>query len=58
MDDLAPAPAQRTSDDGRLKAEDAFSPRKKAPKKVPLVPPKGKEAHTEGEPDHQLDVLA
>jgi len=58
MDDLAPAPAQRTSDDERLRPEEAFSPRKKAPKKVPPTPAKGEEVHPEGGPDHRLDVLA
>jgi len=58
MDDLAPAPAQRTSDEGGPRPEDLFSPRRKVPKKAPPVPAKDPEADPKSEPDHALDVLA
>ena len=58
MDDLAPAAAQRTSDDGGQK--ELFPARKKAPKKV--RPESAREpdtqSHPNPEPDHTLDVLA
>ena len=38
MDDLAPAPAQRTSDDGGRTPEQNFAARKKAVKKVQPAP--------------------
>ena len=41
MDDLAPAPAQRTSDDGGRTPEENLAARKKAVKKV--RPPAGRE---------------
>ncbi len=56
MDDLAPAPAQRPSDDGGLRPEAIFSPRKKAAKKPSAAPLK--DGDPENEPDHQLDVQA
>ena len=63
MDDLAPAPAQRTSDDGGRTPEGNFAARRKAVKKVQPVPaqtpdPEPEVAAPEPEPDHQLDVLA
>ena len=62
MDDLAPAPAQRTSDNGGRTPEQNFAARKKAVKKVPPTPaPKQDpepELAPEPESDHQLDVLA
>jgi len=64
MDDLAPAPTQRTSDDGGRR--ETFMARKKAVKKVQVAPaPKPEtepeltpEAEAEPEADHQLDLLA
>ena len=62
MDDLAPAPAQRTSDDGGRTPEHSLAARKKAAKKVQPVPAKKQEPEPElapePEPDHQLDLLA
>jgi hypothetical protein len=66
MDDLAPAPAQRTSDDGGRTPEQNFMARKKAVKKVPAAPARKQDAEPdlapEPEPDpefdHQLDLLA
>jgi len=58
MDDLAPAPAQRTSDDGGRRPEEVFSPRKKAPKKTQPMPAKKQDLEVKTEPDHTLDVLA
>ncbi len=62
MDDLAPAPAQRTSDDGGRTPEGNLAARKKAVKKVPPAPARRQdpepELAPEPEPDHQLDVLA
>ena len=62
MDDLAPAPTQRTSDDGGRREN--FTARKKAVKKVPAAPAKNQDPEPEIAPepepdmDHQLDVLA
>jgi hypothetical protein len=64
MDDLAPAPAQRISDDVGRTPEENFSARRKAVKKVQPVPAKKPEPEPElalepePEPDHQLDLLA
>ena len=62
MDDLAPAPAQRTSDDGGRVPEEKLLARKKAVKRVQPAPAKKQnpepELAPEPEPDHQLDVLA
>ena len=61
MGDLAPAPAQRTSDDGGRTREENFAARKKAVKKVPPPAPKPEaepELVPEPEADHQLDILA
>ena len=68
MDDLAPAPAQRTSDDGGRRLDQNFTARKKAVKKVPAAsvqkqdaePDLAPEAEPEADPesDHQLDLLA
>jgi len=62
MGDLAPAPAQRTSDDGGRTPEENFAARKKAVKKVQPPPAQEPEAEPELAPepeaDHQLDVLA
>ena len=59
MDDLAPAPAQRTSDEGGRRPEELYSPRKRAPKKAPPAPPvKEPEAEPKNERVHELDVLA
>jgi hypothetical protein len=54
MDDLAPAPAQRTSDDVGRKPEEILSARKKARP----VPAKEQNPEARTESDHQLDVLA
>ncbi|MGA3166149.1 MAG: hypothetical protein ABSF14_08510 [Terriglobia bacterium] len=58
MDDLAPAPAQRISDDGGRRPEEVFSPRKKAPKKTQPEPAEKQDLEVKTEPDHTLDVLA
>jgi hypothetical protein len=58
MDDLAPAPLQRTSDDGGRNPKEVFSPRKKAAKKTPLAPAEKQEPEVQPESDHTLDVLA
>ena len=62
MDDLAPAPAQRTSDDGGRTPEGSLAARRKAVKKVQPAPaPKPDpepELAPEPDPEHQLDVLA
>jgi len=66
MDDLAPAPTQRTFDDvGRVRDE-SLRARKKAVKKAPLATSCKQEAEAENVPipepepeaDHQLDLLA
>lgn len=62
MDDFAPTPAQRTSDDGGRTPEQNLVARRKALKK-PQSAPASKpdpepERGPEPEPDHQLDVLA
>jgi hypothetical protein len=66
MDDLAPAPTQRTYDDiGRVRDEN-FRARKKAGKKTPPAPAPQHEADPETLPDpapgpdtnHELDLLA
>jgi hypothetical protein len=61
MDDLAPAPAQRTSDDGGRTPVQSFAARKKAVKKAPL-PAQNQDPEPalapEPDPDHELDVLA
>ena len=54
MDDLAPAPAQRATDDGRRTPEGNLAARRMAVKKVQPAPAQAPEP----EPDHQLDVLA
>jgi hypothetical protein len=58
MDDLAPTPAQRTSDDGGWKPEDTLSARKKVPKKVHPEPAGEPTPEAKAESDHELDVLA
>jgi hypothetical protein len=59
MEELAPAPAQRTSDNGgRGPAEEAFSARTKVPKKVRPVPAPEPTTEAKVESEHQLDVLA
>ena len=66
MDDLAPAPAQRTSGDGGRTPEQNFMARKKAVKKVQAAPAReqdaepdvGPEPEPETESDHQIDLLA
>ena len=62
MDDLAPAPAQRTSDNGGRTPEQNFAARKKAAKKVQPAPAPKQDAEPELAPepeaDHLLDVLA
>ena len=64
MDDLAPAPTQRSSDDARRTPETNFAARKKAMKKVPPAPAKKPEPEPELAPEpepeseHQLDLLA
>jgi hypothetical protein len=62
MDDLAPAPAQRTSDNGGQTLEGNRAARKKAVKKVQPAPVRMQDPEPELAPepelDHQLDVLA
>ena len=62
MDDLAPAPAQRPSDNGGRTLEGNLAARRKAVKKVEPTPaPKPDpepDLAPEPDPDHQLDVLA
>jgi hypothetical protein len=58
MDDLAPAPAQRTSDDGGRRPEENIAARKRAVKKVQSIPAKEQGPEPEPETDHQLDILA
>ena len=62
MDDLAPAPAQRTSDGGGRTAEQNFAARKKAVRNVPETPVHpplpDPDLIPEPEEDHQIDVLA
>jgi hypothetical protein len=55
---LAPAPAERTSDDGGRKLEEILSARKKVPRKTRPVPAKEQKPEARSESDHQLDVLA
>ena len=62
MDDLAPAPAQRTSDNGGRTLEQNLTARRKAAKNLPPVPAQKQDPEPdlapEPESDHQLDVLA
>jgi hypothetical protein len=62
MDDLAPAPAQRTSDDVGRTPEHSLAARKKASRKVQPVPGKKQEVEPDLAPEpesvHQLDLLA
>ena len=60
MDDLAPAPTMRTSDNGGRAREENLASRKKAVKKVqPASLPKPEpDPAPESAADHQLDVLA
>jgi hypothetical protein len=62
MDDLAPAPAQRTSDDVGRTPEQSLAARKRAPRKAQSVPGKKQEVERDLTPEaesvHQLDLLA
>ena len=60
MDDLAPAPAQRTSDYGGRGPENNLAARKRPVKKVQPVPAREQSPEPEPKPesDHELDVLA
>ena len=66
MDDLAPAPAQRTSDDVGRTREESFTGRRKTVKKAPPAPVRTQELEpdllpdpeSEPESDHQIDLLA
>ncbi|MGA2983850.1 MAG: hypothetical protein ABSG32_08545 [Terriglobia bacterium] len=62
MDDLAPAPTQRTSDDGGRTLGQNLTARRKAVKKVQPVPAQKQDLEPDlaPEPDraHHLDVLA
>ena len=64
MDDLAPAPTQRTSDDGGRTPGQSFTARKKAVKKIQAAPAQKQDPEPDLAPelepgtDHQLDVLA
>jgi len=61
MDDLAPAPAQRTSEDGGRALEQNLPARKKAVKRVQALPVPEPDPEPDLAPDaeldHQLDVL-
>ena len=62
MDDLAPAPAQRTSDNGGRSPEENSPARRKPGKKVQPAPAQKQDPDPdlapEPETDHQIDVLA
>ncbi|MFZ0960088.1 MAG: hypothetical protein WAO35_04230 [Terriglobia bacterium] len=64
MDDLAPAPAQRISDDGGRTPEENLAARRKAVRKVRPPPVENQDPEPELAPepepvsDHQLDILA
>jgi hypothetical protein len=62
MDDMAPAPTQRTSDDVGQTREMSFAARKKATKKMKPAPVKNPSPEAENgpepEPEHQVDLLA
>ncbi len=62
MDDLAPAAAQRTSDDGGRVREESFTPRKKAGKKAVPAPEEKPASQPvpaiEPGAEHELDILA
>jgi hypothetical protein len=61
MDDLAPAPAQRTTDNIGRTSENALAARKKVARKVPPALATKQDPEPELDPgpeeDHQLDVL-
>jgi hypothetical protein len=57
MDDLAPAPAQRTCDDGERRPVEIFPARKKSPKKVQPAPTEKQSPEPQPASDHELDVL-
>jgi hypothetical protein len=61
MDEMAPAPPQRTSDDGGQTRELGFG-RKKSARKVKPAPAKDPgpepEVGSDSEPEHQVDLLA
>jgi hypothetical protein len=58
VDDLAPAPLQRTLGDGGRNPKEVFSPRKKAAKKAAAAPAAKQDPEVKTESDHTLDVLA
>jgi hypothetical protein len=64
MDDLAPAPAQRTSDNGGRTPEGSLAARKKPVKKVQSTPARKPDPEPDLAPEmepeagHQLDLLA
>ena len=62
MGDLAPTPAQRTSDDVGRTPEQSLTARRKAPRKAPPAPAPNQDPEPdltpEPEPGHQLDLLA
>lgn len=62
MDDLAPAPTQRSSDDRGQESRETFMARKKATKRATVAPVKNPnpepQPKPDPEPDHFLDVLA
>lgn len=62
MDDLAPAAAQRTSDESGRVRDDGLVPRKKAFKKAPPAPPEDSRQQpvpaVEPAAEHELDILA
>jgi len=59
VDDLAPAPAQRTSDESGPRPEELFVPRKRVPKRVPAPDPeKEPKPEPDAERNHEIDVMA
>jgi hypothetical protein len=60
VDDLAPAPAQRTSDEGGPRPDELFVPRKRVTRKVAPAPAPEKEPEAEPntEHNHEIDVMA
>ena len=68
MGDLAPAPTQRTSDEGGRTSEQTMAQRRQTRRKPPLPTGKNPSARPEPKPDpdleleqepgHQLDLLA
>jgi hypothetical protein len=58
MDDLAPAPLQRTPEEGGRQPEEVFPVRRKLSRKAPPEPVKEPNPEVAKDSEHQLDVLA